>query len=63
MSRHNELSAATGVKVYFCDPHSPWQGGTCENTNGCCASTLRLGPESAEGKPFTAASLVPDLLT
>jgi IS30 family transposase len=25
MTRHQELSAATGVRVYFCDPHSPWQ--------------------------------------
>jgi IS30 family transposase len=24
MTRHQELSAATGVRVYFCDPHSPW---------------------------------------
>jgi transposase, IS30 family len=34
MSRHAELAAHTGVKVYFCDPHSPWQRGICENTNG-----------------------------
>jgi hypothetical protein len=34
MSRHNELSAVTGVKVYFCDQHSPWQRGICENNNG-----------------------------
>ena len=31
MSRHKELAAQTGVKVYFCDPHSPWQRGACEN--------------------------------
>ena len=34
MSRHRDLSANTGVKVYFCDPHSPWQRRTCENING-----------------------------
>jgi IS30 family transposase len=33
MARHAELAARTGVKVYFCDPHSPWQRGTCESTN------------------------------
>ena len=31
---HKELSASTGMKVYFCDPYSPWQRGTNENTNG-----------------------------
>ena len=34
MARHQELSTNTGVRVYFCDPHSPWQRGTNENTNG-----------------------------
>ena len=34
MSRHKLFTVATNVKVYFCDPHSPWQRGSNENTNG-----------------------------
>ena len=34
MSQHARFSVATNVKVYFCDPSSPWQRGTNENTNG-----------------------------
>jgi IS30 family transposase len=33
MARHREFSIATDVEVYFCDPQSPWQRGTNENTN------------------------------
>ena len=34
MSQHARLRIDAGVQVYFCDPHSPWQRGTNENTNG-----------------------------
>ena len=34
MSNHQQFTIATDVKVYFCDPHSPWQRGSNENTNG-----------------------------
>ncbi len=33
MSQHKEFAISTGMKVYFCHPHSPWERGTCENTN------------------------------
>lgn len=34
MCNHVQIAEATEIDIYFCDPHSPWQRGTSENTNG-----------------------------
>jgi IS30 family transposase len=34
MARHTQISIAADLPIYFCDPHSPWQRGSNENTNG-----------------------------
>ncbi len=47
MSRHADLAAQTGAKVYFCDPHSPWQRGSNENTNGLLRQYFPKGTDLA----------------
>jgi IS30 family transposase len=45
MAQHKAFSVATDVKVYFCDPQSPWQRGTNENTNGLLRQYFPDGTE------------------
>jgi hypothetical protein len=45
LSSHKQLTARTGVKVYFCGQHSPRQRGTCENTNGLLRQYLPEGTD------------------
>jgi IS30 family transposase len=51
LTSHHEISAATGVEIFFADPHSPWQRGSNENTNGLVRQYFPKGSNLALHSP------------
>jgi IS30 family transposase len=54
MAQHARFSIQTGVPVYFCDPRSPWQRGSNENTNGLLRQYF---PKRSDLRPHSQAHL------
>ena len=61
MSQHSQLRIATGLAVYFCDPHSPWQRGSNENTNGLLRQYFPKGTDLARHTPEDLAAVAATL--
>jgi IS30 family transposase len=61
MSNHRQIALDTGLAVYFCDPHSPWQRGSNENTNGLLRQYFPKGTSLAGHSPAHLAAVAAEL--
>ncbi|MGB0093433.1 MAG: IS30 family transposase, partial [Solirubrobacteraceae bacterium] len=61
MSQHAQLRIDTGLTVYFCDPHSPWQRGSNENTNGPLRQYFPKGTDLTRHTPEDLAAVAATL--
>jgi IS30 family transposase len=63
MAAHPQITLQTGLSVFFCDPHSPWQRGTNENTNGLLRQYFPKGTDLSRYNPEQLAAVAHTLNT